>query len=362
MRDAIETERLSLQALGPGDVEVLHGLAVEEHVRRYLLDGAIVDRAWAAAEVERAAALWRARGVGMWLVRERGGAAPIGFAGFRVYEDIEPDPQLLYALRESATGRGYATELALALVDVARARGFEVVVSAVDEPNVASLRVLDKLGFERRGAVPGAFGSIVLVALAAARVPALRVQLLALARADERTRAELAARGALGGGYHPEMERVHARAAAELTAVLDEHGWPSSSAVGADGVRAAWLVVQHAIGCPALMRRARPLAWDAAHRGELPAAGAAMLDDRIRVLEGRPQRYGTQHDWNERGELAPEPIEDPAAVDDRRRTVGLPPLAEQIAALRAEQESKPPDLAAYRAEQHAWAVRSGWRS
>jgi hypothetical protein len=40
-------------------------------------------------------------------------------------------------------------------------------------------------------------------------------------------------------------------------------------------------------------------------RGDAPALQAAMLEDRIRAFEGRPQRYGTQFDWDANGEPSP---------------------------------------------------------
>src|SRR2546430_12422286 len=36
-----------------------------------------------------------------------------------------------------------------------------------------------------------------------------------------------------------------------------------------------------------------------------------------------PQVYGTQYDWDEKGELNPHPVEDPEGVDELRRSVGL---------------------------------------
>lgn len=96
-----------------------------------------------------------------------------------------------------------------------------------------------------------------------------------------------------------------------------------------------------------------------------PAAHAAFLEDRIAVLEGRPQRFGTQFDWDARGELSPQPIDDPAGVDARRATVGLEPLAVRTAELRAraaaEGDRAPADPAARAAEAKAWARRAGWR-
>ena len=48
--------------------------------------------------------------------------------------------------------------------------------------------------------------------------------------------------------------------------------------------------------------------------------------DRVRVSEGKPQVYGTQfHEVD--GVWVPQPIEDEANVDARRKNVGLPPLA-----------------------------------
>jgi hypothetical protein len=138
----------------------------------------------------------------------------------------------------------------------------------------------------------------------------LRDTLLAMAEEDRRVRAELAADGSLGEGYHPRMEAVHRRNATALTAIIEEHSWPGRSLVGDDGTHAAWLVLQHAIGNPPLQRRGLELLRRAVQQGEIPLRQVAYLEDRIRFFEGRPQVYGTQYDWDEHSELAPHPIED----------------------------------------------------
>jgi len=51
-----------------------------------------------------------------------------------------------------------------------------------------------------------------------------------------------------------------------------------------------------------------------------------MLVDRLEVKAGRPQIYGTQLSL-ENGEWVLDSILDSARVDERRREVGLPPLA-----------------------------------
>jgi hypothetical protein len=193
----------------------------------------------------------------------------------------------------------------------------------------------------------------------------LRDELLAMAAEDQRVRANLAADGSLFDGYHPRMAEVHDRNAARLTAVIGEYGWPGRSLVGEDGARAAWLVLQHAIGHPDLQRRGLVLLQQAVVQGEVPAAEVAMLADRIAFFEGRPQRYGTQFDWNEQGELAPWTIEDEAGVEERRREVGLPPLAEVTRRMRQDmarsREKQPQDWKERQRQFEAWARSVAWR-
>ena len=189
----------------------------------------------------------------------------------------------------------------------------------------------------------------------------LRHQLLAMAAEDARVRAQLVATGELFRGYAPQMEDVHRRNARALLAIVQEHGWPGRALAGEDGMHAAWLVLQHAIGEPEVQRGCLPILREAASRGEATAAQVAYLEDRIAFFERRPQRYGTQFDWDERGMLSPWPIEDPDGVDARRADVGLPPLANRIAQARTSaQGSVPPDSARRQAEMRAWSKSVGW--
>ena len=193
----------------------------------------------------------------------------------------------------------------------------------------------------------------------------LRNELLAMAAEDRRVRALLAANGSLSEGYHPRMAEVYDRNAARLTEVIGRHGWPGRDLVGEDGARAAWLVLQHAIGHPALQRRGLALLQQAVARGTVPAVEVAMLEDRIAYFEGRPQRYGTQYDWTEFGELAPWTIADEADVDERRRSVGLPPLEENTRRMRegaAREGDRPPaGWHERRRKFEEWAKSTGWR-
>lgn len=181
---------------------------------------------------------------------------------------------------------------------------------------------------------------------------------------DARVRTELVASGELFHGYHPRMAEVHSRNAARLDAIVQQHGWPGKSLVGDAGAAAAWLILQHAIGNPPLQRKCLPLLIESAQAGEIEAAHAAYLEDRICVFEGRPQRYGTQIDWDEHGQLSPLPLQDPERVDAYRESVGLCPLSQRLEQARerarAEGETPPHDFTKRNEEARAWAKSVGW--
>lgn len=191
-------------------------------------------------------------------------------------------------------------------------------------------------------------------------------KLIAAARRDGETRARLAQSGALFQGYNPEMEAVHLENAALLERAIDAIGWPGRARVGDDAAAAAFLILQHAISRPDLQRRGLGLLLEAIPEGQASTLDAAYLADRIAVFEGGEQVFGTQFDWDAHGLLSPAPIRDPEEVDERRASVGLPPMAETIAHVRsgaaAEGQQAPTDLQQRRAEFEAWARRVGWRA
>ena len=195
----------------------------------------------------------------------------------------------------------------------------------------------------------------------------LRNHLLDMARLDRSARAALAASGTLfNNGYVPRMARIHQRNAQHLWRIIESVGWPGADLVGSDGAEAAWLILQHAISEPNLLRRALPLITTAARDRKADPAHAAMLEDRIRFFEGRPQRYGTQLDWDADGSLSPGEVVDPQRLAERRDAVGLPPLEEQIEAARsratAEGQQPPADHQAYEDSRNDWASKAGWRA
>jgi len=98
-----------------------------------------------------------ALGFGQWVAADRATRALVGFCGLRPIDDTR-EIELLYALVRERWGEGLATEAANAVLRHAFLRlGLERVAGRTDSPNLASVRVLERLGmqFEGERAVQG---------------------------------------------------------------------------------------------------------------------------------------------------------------------------------------------------------------
>ena len=96
--------------------------------------------------------------------------------------------------------------------------------------------------------------------------------------------------------------------------------------------QAAWTAADaYRVTEDAQKKKYLPRLQAATKAGDVPPMWAAMVEDRVRVSDGLPQRYGTQllmKPGSKSWEL--QPIEDEAHVDDRRATVGFEPLADYL--------------------------------
>jgi hypothetical protein len=158
-------------------------------------------------------------------------------------------------------------------------------------------------------------------------------RLVRLGRLDQAARAALydldlsrldgAGRGAALGLAWGWVEAVDRRNQAALRALLPrDGGWFTRSSVGDEAAEAAWLVVIHAVRDRRLMREALRRMSPLVGTGEIEAGWYAGLYDRLAVLEGRPQRYGTQPVCR-RGQWTAGEVEDPDGLEARRAALGL---------------------------------------
>ena len=159
---------------------------------------------------------------------------------------------------------------------------------------------------------------------------ALRRELLAMCDVDQSVRQDVGLQ--ISAETVAKMQAVDARHTSRMREIVAKQGWPGRSLVGDDGSHAAWLLVQHADS--AFMAQCLPLMERAVAAGEAFAKDYVYLLDRVRMQQGKPQLYGTQFTSAADGQLVLHPIEDAEHVDERRRSVGLPSMAEQERVIR----------------------------
>jgi hypothetical protein len=189
----------------------------------------------------------------------------------------------------------------------------------------------------------------------------LEKALLDMEAHDQAVRTELTVAGALNAAYHPRLEEVHRANSSRLRQIIAVFGWPGIALVGERGGKAAWRIALHSISEPPFMRQCRDLIDAASQQGDVPRWQFAIIDDRIRVYEGRPQRYGTQLRTGPNG-LEPHPLENESRINSMRMQAGLPPLAKTLAQARAQPQPSALDQAALDAAELEFRRSVGWIS
>jgi hypothetical protein len=162
----------------------------------------------------------------------------------------------------------------------------------------------------------------------------LEKALLDMEARDRTLRAEVTTVVGHQEHYHPRLEELHRANASRLRQIIAVFGWPGLALVGEHGARAAWRIALHSGSEPAFMRQCRDLLDAASQKQDVPRWQFAIIDDRIRVYEGLPQRYGTQLRVGAAG-LEPHPLENESRINSMRMQAGLPPMAQTLAKARA---------------------------
>lgn len=153
--EALDTPRLALRATRAGSGAEINAAFVEsrEELRAWM--------PWARnpMTVEQSEehcrtmlARWHAREELDFCFRERPGGSLVGKGGLHTIDWTIPKFEIGYWIRSARTGRGFATEAALGLVELARAHlGARRLEITCDARNAASRRVAKKCGFELEG-------------------------------------------------------------------------------------------------------------------------------------------------------------------------------------------------------------------
>jgi hypothetical protein len=145
---------------------------------------------------------------------------------------------------------------------------------------------------------------------------------------DQTARAEFGARFR-DTLYGRQLIRLDSNLAAELSVILDRFGLPTRDMVGPAGSDAAMLIVQHNWPLQErVLRLARVLPPN-----QISPEKFAMLEDRVLVHQGKPQRFGSQFSAGPDGVFRFAPISDTVGLDARRAAVGMLPLSQYVCLL-----------------------------
>lgn len=185
----------------------------------------------------------------------------------------------------------------------------------------------------------------------AVKEPALREELVKRMKAEQDVRKEVALLNPANKPLtpvdfqRPEMKAVMEKMAqidkdnlAWLKEVVQKHGWPSRSAVGPEGAQAAFLIAQHAVSDLDFMAQCLESLKTLHKAGEAEGQWVALMTDRLLIMKDKKkQRYGTQLMFKD-GKMVPQPIEDEETVDQRRKELGMPSLADYLNLVNSRQK------------------------
>lgn len=164
---------------------------------------------------------------------------------------------------------------------------------------------------------------------------ALQTELLAILEDDQLGRTQIEAVAKAHGHNSPEVQAlwksINEKDASNLTKIkliLDTRGWVGPDVVGSAANSALFLVIQHAD--IATQQKYLPLMRAAVREKKAFPRQLALLEDRVALAEGRRQTFGSQLMSDKDGRYYVRPLEDPDHVDERRKAMGLGPMAEYL--------------------------------
>jgi RimJ/RimL family protein N-acetyltransferase len=144
----LTTRRFVLRPITRADASPLHDLWASPGVRRFLWDDEAIAIERTQEAIEQSQRLFREYQYGLWGAWSIDGLTLDGFAGMWPFR--EPAAvELLFGVAERLWGNGCATEMAEAVIAYCfDSLAMSVVRASTDAANMASTRVLEKLGFD----------------------------------------------------------------------------------------------------------------------------------------------------------------------------------------------------------------------
>ena len=144
----LDTQRLVLNPIGPGDFDQLARLNADPEAGGRLKHG-VLGAAATRDQLDGYRRIWIDHGHGMFAMRRRDTGAFVGIAGLWQHDD-GLGLALRYAVMPEQRGQGFTLEAMRAVLDFAARLDLGPVVAVTRETNAASRRILDALGFTLR--------------------------------------------------------------------------------------------------------------------------------------------------------------------------------------------------------------------
>ncbi|HEY9824842.1 MAG TPA: GNAT family N-acetyltransferase [Stenomitos sp.] len=145
----IETQNLVLKPILKSELNTLHQIFTDSHVRKYLCDDQVLSLQQVEEMLKQSIKHFEEEGFGLWLIKTNSENEVIGFVGLWYFFD-EEQPQLIYALLSKALKKGYATEASTKVLEYCFDElGYEYLVASCDRANIKSQKVAERLGMRK---------------------------------------------------------------------------------------------------------------------------------------------------------------------------------------------------------------------
>jgi hypothetical protein len=116
-----------------------------------------------------------------------------------------------------------------------------------------------------------------------------------------------------------------------LDEIFKIYGYPGYDLVGKDGSRDFWLMVQHSDHDPEFQKKLLEKMKMEVDKENAGPSEYGLLVDRVNLNTGKAQIYGTQVTYNtEICQAYPKNLADSSNVNERRKSIGLPPIEEYL--------------------------------
>ena len=143
---SIKTARLTLRSFTLQDAEPLHYILIIPGVLEYFPSSDPPGLERVQKLVERQINHWEDHNYGWWAVEPTGAGELIGWSGLQYLPETD-EIEIDYLLSKLYWGKGLATESAIAGLDYGfNSLGIEKIIGIVHPENVASQKVLEKIG------------------------------------------------------------------------------------------------------------------------------------------------------------------------------------------------------------------------